>query len=170
MTFIRLTDGTKHYYELPFIPNIEFIAKTLSNINRFNGTVGCYSVAQHCVLVASRLPNEYKFDGLLHDASEAYIGDVSSPLKSIMPEFKRIEDWHHDVIDEYFNVKVRCVEVTMADLRMLVTEAKKFGVYCDGEGYPDVERYIMKFDKWSADKAEMMFLGLFQELTRNISR
>jgi hypothetical protein len=63
------------------------IAHALANINRFTGhTSRPYSVAEHCVrgsyVIAPRLALEF----LLHDATEAYVGDVSKPLKSLIGE------------------------------------------------------------------------------------
>jgi 5'-deoxynucleotidase YfbR-like HD superfamily hydrolase len=64
---------------------IEDIAHHLANINRFNGaTKRPLSVAQHSVFVARLVgesDNELGLQGLLHDASEAYLGDVTAFLK-----------------------------------------------------------------------------------------
>ena len=72
--------------------NIKDIAWSLSRIARFNGhTLGehPYSVAQHCVWVARAAQRYFHTDplttqqALLHDAHEAYTGDICSPLKSM---------------------------------------------------------------------------------------
>lgn len=59
------------------------IAHALSNLCRYNGHVEhFYSVAQHSVIVSRQFSDEHlRRWGLLHDASEAYLGDVVSPLK-----------------------------------------------------------------------------------------
>jgi hypothetical protein len=66
------------------------IADSLAKINRFNGhTARPYSVAQHSLLVADLLQREYgitqpapRLAALLHDAHEAYTGDLSTPAKA----------------------------------------------------------------------------------------
>lgn len=64
------------------------IAHSLSMQCRFNGhTRHFYSVAQHCYLVADLVPAEHQLAALLHDATEAYVGDMVRPLKEGMRDF-----------------------------------------------------------------------------------
>lgn len=81
--------------------SLDDIATSLSKICRFNGHLPShYSVAEHCVWVARWVreqgasPQEI-MTGLLHDACEAYVGDMMRPLKRL-PEmaevFKPIEE------------------------------------------------------------------------------
>jgi hypothetical protein len=74
---------------------IEDIAHHLSLLNRFTGaTDEAYSVAQHCLVVSAYAPPVLKLPALLHDAPEAYMGDLTHPLKhhSLMGQmFRNIE-------------------------------------------------------------------------------
>jgi len=66
--------------------NIETISHALSMQCRFNGHIDrFYSVAEHCVLCAERISDpQLKLTALLHDANEAYAGDVIRPVRQII--------------------------------------------------------------------------------------
>ena len=81
------------------------IAHALSMQCRFNGHVDhFYSVAQHSVLVSMYVPPEHAMVGLMHDATEAYIGDMASPLKQLIPQFREVEDQVWQIIAEKFKL------------------------------------------------------------------
>ncbi|UPR55298.1 hypothetical protein ITG09_24295 (plasmid) [Vibrio cyclitrophicus] len=156
---IVLSNGDLHRFCKPFIADIESIAFALAHINRYTGHVGQYSVAQHCVMVSQQLPEELKLSGLLHDATEAYVGDVSKPLKVLLPEYQKIEQWYHDQIDQQFNVTTEHPAIKDADLRMLITEAKAFGLPLDE--FPKAEPFNIEFERWTPEQAQRIFLTCF---------
>ena len=61
----------------------DIIPHELAHICRWGGNVDLfYSVAQHSIEVANAIPvPEWRIYGLLHDAAEAWIGDIPTPLK-----------------------------------------------------------------------------------------
>lgn len=62
---------------------IEDIAHHLSRICRFNGGVpSFYSVAEHSLRVAQKVDRRHAKWAMLHDAAEAYLGDITRPIKS----------------------------------------------------------------------------------------
>ena len=68
------------------------IAHALSLICRFGGHARrFYSVAEHCVLLSYAVAPEHALWALLHDAAEAYVGDMVRPLKRSMPWFREAE-------------------------------------------------------------------------------
>lgn len=100
--------------------DIEEIAHSLSNLCRYTGHSNTfYSVAEHSVLVSRLVPDKLALTGLLHDASEAFVGDVSSPLKKLLPEYRAIEDRIQQSIANHFGLEYPFPkEVHEADKRM----------------------------------------------------
>ena len=77
----------KLFHPLPEQFPIWFIAKSLSRLARWTGyTDAPYSIAQHSILVARNVSKEAKPYALLHDAHEAVIGDITTPVKRALKE------------------------------------------------------------------------------------
>ena len=108
----------------PDLIEIEDIAHALSHICRFTGhSKHFYSVAQHSCLCATLVPPEHALEALLHDAAEAYIGDVSSPLKAQLPGYQAIEAKLEQAIRQRFGLPAQKTPwVKEADLQMLAAE------------------------------------------------
>lgn len=109
--------------------DIDDIAWALAHINRYTGhTSVAYSVAEHSIRVAELLKAEgytpkAQLAGLLHDATEAYLGDVSSPLKALLPEYKAIEAHLETMVELRFQVLIADrPEVKAADMALLCAE------------------------------------------------
>lgn len=148
--------------------HIEDIAHALALTCRYNGhTPFPYSVAQHCVLASYAAPHSLELEALLHDAQEAYVGDMPSPLKKMLPGYQVVEDKLEAVIRKKFGLPEEFSPgVKEVDMRMLVTEARAFGfklwVPTDGiEPYDEFE--ILP---WSWKETKLHFLARFELLTR----
>jgi 5'-deoxynucleotidase YfbR-like HD superfamily hydrolase len=111
------------------------IAHALARLCRFNGhTHQHYSVAQHSLIVASLVPDAHQLVALLHDATEAYIGDMTRPLKALMPEYQVIEQGIWLAVCERFAIRpdLPC-SVKRADLVALATERRDLMISHPGE-------------------------------------
>lgn len=114
--------------------SVEDIAHNLARICRFGGAVdGYYSVASHCVYVSRALEarghSPYVVAaGLLHDSAEAYLGDVVSGLKRMMPDYKALEERWEARLQDYFDVRWKGGRVGLAvkdaDLRARLSEVR----------------------------------------------
>ena len=151
---------------------IEDIAQALSNTCRFGGHCNFYSVAEHSYH-CSHLAHKYGFDNetilyaLMHDAQEAYIGDMPKPLKLIMPEFQRLESKVETVINSLFDLKTEAKDVIKAiDLQML--KAEKLHLFPkDREtwtGFGEIEAADVNIQCWQPDEARKRFLYLFHQV------
>lgn len=186
--WIRTASGGRFY---PLDPrpreiSIEDVAHALSNLCRFTGHVReFYSVAQHCVLV-SRWVEEVAILGgasdeearalaleaLLHDATEAYLNDVSTPVKrqADLAGYRAAEERLRLAIVERFGLpREESPLVKEGDRALLVAEARDLlpGGTEGFEAYvPSVEWSVRPIWPMSPKLARAAFLGRYQELTR----
>jgi hypothetical protein len=103
---------------------IEDIAHGLSNQPRWAGhTTNFYSVAQHSLHCCDLAPDNKKLTALMHDASEAYLSDIPTPIKNMLPEYKVIEARLMDCIAKKFGFSWgMCEELVAIDRNVLEIE------------------------------------------------
>jgi len=116
-------------HPLPGDIELPHLAAALSGINRFVG-LG-FSDAQHCVIVSRLVPPERAQWGLLHDACEAYLGDVTGPLKSLLRGdgqaslYDGLQNTWDEAIARRFNIPI--VDVKAWDQLATLIEARDSG-------------------------------------------
>lgn len=111
MSYIQTLSG-KHFNYLDIQQDdivIEDIATALSHICRFAGHLPeFYSVGQHSVLTSHLVPQEFALEALLHDAAEAYLQDIPSPLICVddaMPITDALSELSHFIHRHAYNLK-----------------------------------------------------------------
>lgn len=107
MTYITTFTGVHFDLEepTPEMVHIGDIAHHLAYQCRWVGATHVFwSIAQHSVLVAAIVPDHLKRWALMHDAAEAYIGDITRPLKTLLPGVREIESRIMHVIAEKFSL------------------------------------------------------------------
>lgn len=106
--------------------DITDIAHALSQVVRFNGHMQrFYTVAQHSVMLSKICDTHLAKTFLLHDAPEAYMGDMATPLKVLLPNYEVIENNLCRAIFETFDVNYELMdEIHELDYRACVTEAE----------------------------------------------
>lgn len=163
------------------------IAHGLAHVCRYGGQCDrFYSVAQHCVLVSiavecmARASGEseetcraWALEALLHDASEAYIGDVVRPLKYQRPMrgYLAAERRVERAIAAAFAGALRPstmshAMVKVCDNRILVDECLELHPHQD-QAYMRRwgEPLGVKIDEWLPPLAEHMYLSRYEDLS-----
>lgn len=162
------------------------IAVSLSHLCRFTGHLrGFFSVAQHSLLVAEKMPGtpEDKLAALLHDAAEAYCGDLSSPCKSYLKTLgtSSYSDLLNDITsDIYIRFGVEevpkqlrnydlasCLFEAQAFMGLSIDEAKEKGLPVQFEGLwqPwDPETYFLDHANAHFTYVQNEFLSRFESL------
>lgn len=149
------------------------IAHSLANIGRFNGrTRQFYSVAQHCVQLAYYAQNECNasildcLQVLMHDAAEAYVGDMCRPLKKHMHEYRKMEHAITEVIRGWLDLSDKTIPAYLDEIDSRIATDEKLWLTGDIEG-PHSSEYDLKplgieIYPWEPLKAEKLFLHLYQ--------
>jgi hypothetical protein len=157
----------------PLDPKVEEIdiveiAHALSNTCRFGGhTSTFYSVAQHSVMVSRIVPPADAKWGLLHDAAEAYIGDMLRPLKHNPTgrHFRGIEARIMRCVCDCFDLPYRQPEsVSDADLRLLATEKRDLMAQAPQSWKLAAEPIPQEITPWVPRVAKENFLNRADEL------
>ena len=163
-TWIQTFTGKRFDFEeiSPERIDIVDIAHGLSLNCRFNGHCArFYSVAQHSVLVSELVPPENALWGLLHDAAEAYLGDITRPLKRILPNIMEIESKILEAVAQRFALPSSVPDaVFAADDKLLATEASQLmAEYSDGHYGPANPVAGLRITPWPWEVAEERFLS-----------
>lgn len=127
---IQLISGSYFDFNNPETSIIlpEDIAHALAKTSRCNGhTLGdlIYSVCQHSVYACRKAPRGFRFEALMHDAAEYVVGDVTSPLKGMLPDFKVVETRvEHAIRSKFYLPLTMSPEVKLVDHRVAATEKR----------------------------------------------
>lgn len=181
MTTVRgvpSTDWMQTFSGEPFYPleahpddiRIEDIAHALGMVCRYAGhCLRFYSVAEHSVLMSRAVDPEHALWALLHDATEAYIGDMVRPLKHEIPDYMAAEDRLWLAIAEKFGLAGPMPDqVKEFDTRIVVDE--KMQIMAPSRLPWAVEDYTplgVTIVGWYPQRATQAFLDRFHMLTEN---
>ena len=156
------------------------IARALANQCRFGGHSRVfYSVAQHCVIVSRVVEErggdvEDVFAALMHDAGEAYLGDMPHPLKhrsALGAAFRDAEARLEEAIRDRFTIKADVPEIKRVGRALLATERRAFSAELwHWPELEDVEPLGLELRAWSPDTAAEEFLMRYTELDARRSR
>lgn len=143
---------------------IEDIAGSLAKNCRWGGLIKPhFSVAQHSCLVSYLAPEELRFAALMHDAAEAYLGDVKKPVKVLLGSiYYQMEMSFMEVIGEKFQIRYSdFLRVKEFDIRAADIEFNAFFK----DDYRALEKIFNTENScWPHEVANEMFLSTFNEL------
>ena len=121
--------------------NILDIAHGLAQKVRYNGQGNTfYSVAQHAVICSIFVEPEFQKIALLHDANEAYLPDIPTPVKEVIRGWRELEEHLESFIFPAFGLDAKIPEeVKVIDHRLVLDEAKELGF--DTQDWIYAEKY-----------------------------
>lgn len=150
--------------------DIEDIAHALSMLCRYGGhCTAFYSVAEHCVLMSYAVSPENALWALLHDSTEAYMGDLIRPIKRQMPAYAEAEADLMLAICQKFGLDwPQPAEVKEADTRILLDEREVLlgpSPQKWGESIETAEPLGITIYGWSPAEACYRYRERFRELS-----
>lgn len=151
--------------------DIQSVAHSLALLCRFGGHSNkFYSVAQHCVRVAATVPKEYRLEGLLHDATEAYIQDVVRPVKHRLFKYKELENHVWQQFSFKYGLPSEMSDIVKkADNALLKSEIRQFvnnpgrDIELAHPFWNDVEEVDEASRTWTPEEAEAMYLMTYAD-------
>lgn len=162
--------------------HIKDIAHSLSMLCRFAGhSRHFYSVAQHSILVSEFVESELisreytnkeetrlvTLAALLHDASEAYVVDLPTPIKRFMPDYQAAENALHKVIAQRFGFADLSQKhhdiIKEADEVLLSTEMRDL---LSAQQKMPRQPLSLKVRPWKQEAVEPEFLRVYERLTK----
>lgn len=170
--WVQTWSGKRFY---PFAPDVDSIdildiAHALAMTCRYGGHCKqFYSVAQHSVLVASKAPAELALRALMHDAPEAYTGDLVRPIKKHpeMVVFQWVEETVERAICAKFDLPFPIMNLAIKRLDNRILNDERDAVLVPTDDLWDVpgagEPLGVVIKPWSPEVAREKFLNAFEE-------
>lgn len=177
-----------------YVPSIHFdpksVARSLSNICRYNGHYGWMSVAEHCLIVSNIMGYRYndyptlattedkaqwRMLGLLHDSMESVFGDITSPVKG-HPDFENLRQTEHAYLIGLYTMHgiypFRNVldELHAADRYAMSVEIEHLGYYTNKHWKHHTYLYPREYypDVYAVgitnERAELLWLEAYEKL------
>lgn len=163
--------------------SLDAIAGATSRLCRFTGHlidgVEIYSVAEHCVLVSHLLERMgcdagVIYQGLMHDASEAYLADIAAPFKAEIGNYYAVEAKIMDRIkdryllpDEFdYRVKIADWYALFIEARQLVlTDERELSTWQGYEEYGEASQEMqVPVQCWLPSMAKAQFLMRYAQV------
>jgi hypothetical protein len=161
---------------------IEDIAHGLSRQYRYGGALRDYTVAQHCVVVTKCVYDNWPGEphqglnealrlALMHDASEAFIRDMPTPAKRLLPDYVDLEHKLMQAVFNKFGIASTWVDMIKdADSSACGAEARIFigpTQHNLDDLFPlvilPIDTGLLESD-WAPDRSKAMFLRLWEGL------
>lgn len=149
------------------------IANSLSKTCRANGHFNkFFSVASHSIILAEYfIKRNYDYQtirtALLHDATEAYIGDITSPIKDLIPEIREYEEKIYEVIAIKFNLyRTIPTYIKLQDKKsyfLEISNLNDYNFYVPQDEILDAQDSFSKVIDWGIDKTRDYFLELYDK-------